>query len=67
MPTNDIPMRNFGRTDVKISAIACGGHHLGDPQDQKIANQIVQEAIDSGITFFDNSAAHSRENATASF
>jgi len=54
MPTNDIPMRNFGRTDVKISAIACGGHHLGDPQDQKIANQIVQEAIDGGITFFDN-------------
>jgi predicted aldo/keto reductase-like oxidoreductase len=52
MPTSsDIAVRNFGKTDVKISAIACGGHHLGDPQEQKIAMQIVEEAIDGGITF----------------
>src|SRR5580658_6462923 len=54
MPTSDMAVRNFGRTGVKISAIACGGHHLGDPQEQKVAMQIVQEAIDGGITFFDN-------------
>jgi len=50
----DMPLRPFGQTGVQISAIACGGHHLGDPDDQKIANQIVDEAIDGGITFFDN-------------
>ena len=47
-------MRKFGSHDVMISAIACGGHHLGDPEDQKVANQIVSEAVDGGINFFDN-------------
>src|SRR5579884_423521 len=50
-----IPMRQFGRhQDVKVSALALGGHHLGDPDDEKIALQIVHEALDGGITFFDN-------------
>jgi predicted aldo/keto reductase-like oxidoreductase len=39
---------------VKVSAIGCGGHHLGDPDEQQIATQIVNEAIDGGIAFFDN-------------
>ena len=47
-------MRDFGHSGVRISAIGCGGHHLGDPQEESIALQIVQEAIDGGITFFDN-------------
>lgn len=52
--SGEIPMRAFGRTDVKVSALGLGGHHLGDPQDEKIATQIVQEAIDGGVNFFDN-------------
>jgi aryl-alcohol dehydrogenase-like predicted oxidoreductase len=47
-------MREFGRSGLKVSAMACGGHHLGDAPEQKVANQIVQEALDGGITFFDN-------------
>lgn len=47
-------MRDFGRAGVKVSAIGCGGHHLGDAQDEKTALQIVHEAMDGGITFFDN-------------
>src|ERR1700678_2720327 len=50
----EMAMRNFGSSGISVSAIACGGHHLGDPDDQKIATQIVQEALDGGITFFDN-------------
>ena len=50
-----IPMRPFGRhTDVKVSALGLGGHHLGAADDQKTATQIVNEAIDGGVTFFDN-------------
>jgi aryl-alcohol dehydrogenase-like predicted oxidoreductase len=49
-----IPLRDFGRTSVKVSALACGGHHLGDPDDESVARQIVNQAIDGGITFFDN-------------
>ena len=31
-----------------------GGHHLGDAQDEKTAVEMVHEAVDGGITFFDN-------------
>lgn len=49
-----IPLRAFGRTGVQISALGLGGHHLGDAGDQKTATKIVHEAIDGGVTFFDN-------------
>ena len=46
--------RRFGRTDVHISAIGLGGHHLGDLPTLDEAVQLIHEAIDAGITFFDN-------------
>jgi predicted aldo/keto reductase-like oxidoreductase len=49
-----IPLRNFGRTDAKISLLGFGGHHLGDAPDQNTAVRIIQEAVDGGITFYDN-------------
>jgi len=52
--SESIPLRQFGRHPVKISALGLGGHHLGDAPDEKTAIQIVQEAVDGGITFFDN-------------
>jgi uncharacterized protein len=56
MPSNSpIPMRPFGRySDVKVSALGLGGHHLGQAEDVKTAIEIVDRAIDGGITFFDN-------------
>jgi uncharacterized protein len=52
--SNSIPLRQFGKTDVKISALGMGGHHLGDAPDEPTAVRMVQEACDGGITFFDN-------------
>src|SRR6202795_1909296 len=52
--SGSIPLRQFGRHPVKISALGFGGHHVGDAPDEKTAIQIVQEAVDGGITFFDN-------------
>jgi aryl-alcohol dehydrogenase-like predicted oxidoreductase len=49
-----IPMRQFGRADAKISALGVGGHHLGDLKDVEEAIALVHEAVDAGITFFDN-------------
>jgi uncharacterized protein len=49
-----MPMRQFGRSSDKISALGLGGHHLGAAEDEKTAIQIVHEAVDGGITFFDN-------------
>jgi aryl-alcohol dehydrogenase-like predicted oxidoreductase len=55
-----IPLRNFGKSVEKISALGLGGHHLGDAKDESTAIQIVHEAIDGGITFFDNCWEYNR-------
>jgi uncharacterized protein len=52
--TGSIPLRQFGRSDAKISILGFGGHHLGEAPDVKTAIRIVQEAVDGGVTFFDN-------------
>jgi uncharacterized protein len=52
--SGSIPLRQFGKSDVKVSALGIGGHHLGDAPDQQAAVRLVQEAVDGGITFFDN-------------
>jgi aryl-alcohol dehydrogenase-like predicted oxidoreductase len=50
-----IPLRQFGRhQDVKISAVGFGGHHLGDAPDEGTAVRLVRQAVDGGVTFFDN-------------
>ena len=36
-----IPLRNFGKTGVQISALGLGGHHLGAAKDEKTAIEIV--------------------------
>jgi aryl-alcohol dehydrogenase-like predicted oxidoreductase len=55
-----IPLRPFGKSDQKVSALGLGGHHLGDAKDEKTAIQIVHEAIEGGITFFDNCWEYNR-------
>src|SRR5208282_1171152 len=50
----DMIYRKFGSKDVRISAIGVGGHHLGDVKTLDEAVQLVHEAVDAGITFFDN-------------
>jgi aryl-alcohol dehydrogenase-like predicted oxidoreductase len=54
MPQTTIPVRRFGRSDVQVSALGFGGHHLGDAQDEATAIRLVRDAVESGITFFDN-------------
>ena len=52
--TGQIPRKQFGKTGVQLSALGLGGHHLGQAEDQKTAEQIVARAIDGGVSFFDN-------------
>ena len=52
--TGGIPKRKFGRHPDMISILGLGGHHLGYAATQAEATAIVHEALDSGITFFDN-------------
>lgn len=47
--------RKLGSTGETVSAIGVGGHHLGlKSVSEKTAIAIVHEAIERGITFFDN-------------
>lgn len=49
--------RSVGRLSPasKISAIGLGGFHLGVPDDPEVAVELVRYAVESGITFLDNS------------
>ena len=51
---NGIPLRELGKTGQKVSALGLGGHHLGQPKSYDDCERIVHEAIDAGVTFFDN-------------
>ncbi|HEV2398309.1 MAG TPA: aldo/keto reductase [Candidatus Sulfotelmatobacter sp.] len=52
--SSGIPQRKFGRSDAKVSILGFGGHHLGEAPDEQTAVRLMQEAVDGGITFFDN-------------
>jgi len=42
------------RTGLEVSALGIGGYHLGSAGSDAEATQIVNEALDAGVTFFDN-------------
>jgi aryl-alcohol dehydrogenase-like predicted oxidoreductase len=49
-----IPLRPFGNSGVSVSALGLGGSTLAKVKSYKLAERIVNEAIEGGITFFDN-------------
>jgi predicted aldo/keto reductase-like oxidoreductase len=49
-----IPRRAFGKTGEQVSIIGLGGYHLGTVQSSDLAVRLMQEAVDAGVTFFDN-------------
>jgi len=49
-----IPKKSFGKTKEKVSIIGIGGYTLGQAPSYEEAERIVHEAIDAGVTFFDN-------------
>src|SRR5688572_16274455 len=48
-----LPKRPLGKTGEKVSILCLGGWHIG-AIDAALATRIMHEAIDSGLTFFDN-------------
>ncbi len=49
-----IPRRAFGKTGEQVSIMGLGGYHLGIVKSPDLAVRLVQEAVDVGVTFFDN-------------
>jgi aryl-alcohol dehydrogenase-like predicted oxidoreductase len=50
----EVPKRPLGRTGLKVSALGIGGYHLGSVNSDAEATQIVEQALDAGVNFFDN-------------
>ena len=64
-PAGAIPLRSFGsRDDVKVSALAMGGHHLGDAKDEQTAirscKRLSTAASRSSITAGNITAARAK-------
>jgi hypothetical protein len=51
--SGEIPLRKFGKSNVQISALGLGGHHLGAAEDEATAVRMVHRAIEGGISFYD--------------
>jgi diketogulonate reductase-like aldo/keto reductase len=52
---NGMIYRTLGKTGERVSAIGLGGYHMGRPQvGEQDAIQIMRQAVDRGINFFDN-------------
>jgi len=50
-----IPVRKLGKTELEVSVIGVGGGHLVRPYiDEQMSVEIIQTAIDAGVTFMDN-------------
>jgi aryl-alcohol dehydrogenase-like predicted oxidoreductase len=49
-----VPKRPLGRTGLEVSALGIGGYHLGSANSEAEATQIVNEALDAGVNFFDS-------------
>jgi uncharacterized protein len=53
---SEVPKRKLGSTGVEVSILGLGGAHIGDPAklSDDAAIRLMRDAIDGGITFFDN-------------
>jgi aryl-alcohol dehydrogenase-like predicted oxidoreductase len=51
---DQVPRKPLGKTGEQVSIIGIGGYHLGTMPSLDDAVRLVQEAVDAGVTFFDN-------------
>ena len=49
-----IPLRELGRTGVKVTLIGLGGHHSTRHEKEADSIKLIRTAVDEGITFLDN-------------
>lgn len=49
-----LPTRPFGNTGERVTIIGLGGWDVGAVREKKEALAIMHEAVDNGLTFFDN-------------
>ena len=52
--TTQVPKRKLGRHDEMVSSLGLGGHTLAVAKTVEESTRIAHQAIDQGVTFFDN-------------
>ena len=52
--TGSIPRRKLGKSDIEVSILGMGGFHIGSADTEDVASEMVHQALDAGINFFDN-------------
>ncbi len=52
--SGSVPRRRLGRSELEVSALGVGGFHIGSAENVEHATEIVQNALDAGVNFFDN-------------
>jgi len=53
-----LPMRQIIRNGEKTTAFGMGGYHAGIPEDPKVAERMIERAIELGVRFFDNARVY---------
>ena len=53
----NIPKRILGKTNLKVTIIGLGGWHMGRLKNEETALDIISQAFDLGINFFDTAAS----------
>lgn len=57
-----LPVRSLGKTGEEVTMLGLGGGHIGRA-DQKLAQQLIETALENGIRFFDNAESYNSGGA----
>ncbi len=52
-----LPQRSFGRTGLSVTMLGVGGAHIGRST-EKVAQEIIEKAMEVGVRFFDNAESY---------
>lgn len=56
----NIPQRILGKTNEKVSIIGLGGWHIGNVKEEKVAIEMVSQAYEAGINFYDTAFSYNK-------
>lgn len=62
-----LPQRPFGANKEMITAFGLGGFHVGKAQDPKVAEALIERAMEKGVRVFDNAVNYQQGLAETYF
>ena len=61
-----LPLRKFGNTGIRVTMLGIGGAHVGRSS-EKLAQQLIEAALEGGIRFFDNAESYNSGGAETKY